>query len=689
MPTWILSSPHLTRTVVFDDGAGLRTTALVNRVNGSDLLARYRDTQPPEPEFSFWIDGQPLTALDAGWTLASVTWGPSKLHLVLRHAAYMLAVDVTYEADGDYPVMSKYLVIQTHGDSAATLSRLRIESLLLAPGAPEELSVQAGYGVTPRELYYGGRAEDVLFVQANTRTGEGFAAYSDVPGFLKCYETSWRWTGGITLGYDSSLFPFEYRLTGPFTSARAYIALFHDVESQVCLRQALQTVGERREDNPSLRSLSLSQPSPLRREGLEEETVDAACPWFYNTWEVFYGDIDAQTVHELIPIAARLGIDIFTIDDGWQAHYGDNAVDAARFPDGLDAIRAEVAAAGMRLGLWVPLAAVSEHAPVYRQHPDWVCLDTNGAPKVTFTPAGDRYVMCLASDYRRHAADRLIALVEHYKLAYLKVDLTTVFNVYGEQPGCTADGHDHATWAESLVRIYEAMAWIADQVHAAHPNVLIDYTFELWGQKHLIDHGLLCAADLDWLSNVKDKADGSSGPLLARTLLYQRALAVPVESMLIGNLEANWQPVEERFATVIGSAPLLMGDLRRLTEAQQAWYAGKIAWFKALRRAVPLHESFYPLGSWQQPAITRWDGFARLSKDGEGVIVIFRNDSGIETVEIALPAFDAAASFHLRSVMRGRDLGNVQGAHLRTGWRLAFDADARVEIIEVRRGDAA
>ena len=44
------------------------------------------------------------------------------------------------------------------------------------------------------------------------------------------------------------------------------------------------------------------------------------------------------------------------------------------------------------------------------------------------------------------------------------------------------------------------------------PNLLIDYTFELWGQKHLINYGLPRVADLDWMSNVRDQSANEAGP---------------------------------------------------------------------------------------------------------------------------------------------------------------------------------
>jgi alpha-galactosidase len=387
---------------------------------------------------------------------------------------------------------------------------------------------------------------------------------------------------------------------------------------------------------------------------------------------------------DLIAAAGRMGMDVFTIDDGWQADYGDNAVNAKLFGNGLDEIQAAVEKHGMRLGLWFPLAVVSPNTEVYKQHPEWLCRDRDGRIKFTGTAAGSQAVMCMASPYKHVAAKRLNDLIARYNLKYVKLDLTTVFNAYGESPGCYAEGHDHKTWAESLDGIYEGIKDVTDAAYREHPDVVLDLTFELWGQKHVIDYGLLAAGDLDWLSNVSDDSPEDAGPRAARTLLYLRSLAIPAETMLIGNLQAETAPIEERLATAMGAGPLFLGDLRKLTPDEQDWYGGRIRWFKALRRAVPLNEGFFPLGSWMQPGAATWDGYARLARQGEGLIVLFKNDSGVRGVEVKLPAFPDG-KFMVRSEMSGKTLGTYSGSQFQAGIEFPLPSEYQVEILEIRK----
>jgi alpha-galactosidase len=292
--------------------------------------------------------------------------------------------------------------------------------------------------------------------------------------------------------------------------------------------------------------------------------------------------------------------------------------------------------------------------------------------------------MCLSSPYKQYVLNTLSEAVGQYDLKYIKLDLTTMFNAYGEEPpGCYETGHEHASAAESNVRIYEALGWIADQLHHRYPDLLIDFTFELWGEKQLIDYGLLHVADLDWISNVPDGSTSSVGPLQARTVLYQRAMVIPTEDMLVGALQIDTPPWQERVATAMASAPVLLGDPRKVSDADAKAIGDWIRRFEKLREQVALNESFFPLGSWRQPRINAWDGYGRFARTGEGLIAVFANESNATQATIAIPGFPDG---HYRATDWSTDLSfNLEGSELRNGWTLPLTGKPRVRVLEVRK----
>ncbi len=670
--SWFIGNGLLERIVKFSSARGLYTQAFRHKVSGTEFLMWSRPGNHPGAEFMFQAgseslrgaaDGQHADFTLIGSHVKDLSPSGKLLEIQLRAKEPPLDVSVFYAVYGGHPVVRKWVAIKNQGDHTIRLSHLAFEALNLMSAPPDEEILRVYYGVLPREIFYTGRVEDTAILQMNPRTREGLIVMNEAPGWMKRTEMA-DWGRGIQVMYDTDLFPFE-RSVGPgetFTSAKCGLGCFIEERGMADPRWSI----------PTYTSRVVMKKGPAYQP-----------PWIYNTWEPFFRDLNEQIVLQSIPVASQMGLEVFTLDAGWSSDYADNEVDSQKFPRGLAPIREALEERGMRLGLWEPLAMVSSESTVYREHPEWAIRESDGKEKTATSWGKSSRVMCLDTPYRDSAAKRIRALIGEHNLAYVKVDLTTVFNAYGEAPGCYAKGHYHRNWAESLEGIYESMQYITDQIYQEHPDVLLDLTFELWGQKHIIDYGLLASGDLDWMSNVDDATETSAGPRQARTLLYHRSLAIPVETMLIGNLRATTPSIEERFATAIGSAPLLLGDLRQLGPSQVKWYAEKISWFKGLRRSVPLNEGFFPLGAWLQPKCTTWDGFARLSRRGEGLIVIFKNESKAREASVRIPTYPAGM-FKVRSVMTGNSIGSFSGEQLQRGVVIPIPPQHKVQILEVR-----
>jgi alpha-galactosidase len=665
--TFTVANDLFRRVVAFHPGAGLYTRQLTCLATHTEYLPADQSYDHAAPEFSFRCNDQ-LCAANAGFNLMlheqQALSNGSTLIIHLRHQQLPLEVAVVYSVYNGHATTRKHLVLRNTGSAPLRLTHLNIETLQCALGPTNQLTLLTQYGTVPREIFYTGRSEDAGLLIANGVTGAGIAVLSEVPGYMKRTEiTGWDEPDriGIRVLYDTDLMPFARTLAPgeTFTTASASLVAFRH--------------------NDGLHDPHWAVPS-YAAQVLERRVDHEGPPWIYNTWEPFERTINEAIALQLIDAASSMGMDIFTIDDGWQQEYGDNTVNLTAFPRGLDPILTAVESKDMRLGLWIPLAAIGTDTQVYRQHPEWAALEQNGKPKFTGTAAGQKAVMCLACAFREAAAARVIDAIDRFRLAYVKLDLTTIFNAYGEAPGCWAKNHDHPDWAESLGRIYEGIRYVTGRVYEKHPDVLLDLTFELWGQKHIIDAGLLAAGDLDWMSNVDDRHPDSAGPRQARQLLYARAASMPVESMLIGNLHGELPTIEESFATAMASAPVLLGDLRKLTPADRAWYHEKIGWFKQLRRRVRLSESFFPLGSWQQVTPAAWDGYARLARTGDGVLVLFRNESPATSAQVQLAPLPKG-SYRLRSIITGRDLFPVTNDAFAKGVTIPFPD--RVEILEI------
>jgi alpha-galactosidase len=670
--SWTLGNGRIERTMTYVAGQGLRTSRLSNLDTQFDLIHTEKLGSTFASEFSLQCEGKTVAGTTANLQLVSavehdLSDGKS-LTVTVRTPDLPLLIDVVYRVYNHQPAIRKWLVLHNTGDRMLRISHLKVESIAPSVGPSNEMLLNAQYGTVPRELLYTGRSEDAALLISNSRTGDGFAVLNEVPGYMKRTEVDGFYHPDhavVNAMYDTDLMPFVRSLVPgeTFQTAAVSLVLYRSGAGQLDPQWELPT---------------------YTQAVLQRRVSPKGAPWIFNTWSPFKRSIDAKTSLELVNVASSMGLDIFTIDDGWQQRYGENAVNLTAFPEGLTPILKAVEAKHMRLGLWIPLATVDKDTADFRNHPEWVALDPEGKPKETETIDGAKVVMCLASPFQDSAAARVNDAIERFHLAYVKLDLTTVFNAYGEAPGCWPKDGNYDGWVESLGRIYEGIRNVTAQVYAKHPDVLLDLTFELWGQKHVIDAGLLAAGDLDWLSNVDDGKPSSAGPRQARALLYPRATSMPAEAMLIGNMQADIPEPDEIFATETGAAPLLLGDLRKLSESQRAWYREHIQWFKQLRARANLGEGFFPLGDWQQPTAEAWDGFARLASSGDGMIAVFRNDSGAAAAIVKLPLLPQGR-YRLHSAMTQKDLGTLTQQDFASGVKIPFSADQRVEMIEIQR----
>jgi alpha-galactosidase len=667
--SWTLDNGLVRKTVSFTAEHGLEPT------DWSDKLSTFNFVSPAllhhgYNEFQFTANGKQVSGKSSDVTLTNAhedraADGTQHLDLTFAAKRLPLTVVVHYELAKDSPAVRQFLNITNSGDQPIVLHHLIVDAAALAPGPERDLIAFGGYGEQPRETYFTGRVNDVAVLLENARSGNGFAVLSEVPGYLKRTELGqigWtQWSPAFAAMYDTDLFPFE-RTLAP-----------HEILTTAAVSVLIYKRGTA--EDPHWRI------PEYVRDRISHNREAAPPDWIYNTWEPFHKEINAALLHDVIPKASADGFTLLTLDDGWELRYGDNDVDPKHFPAGLDPVFAQADALGLKHGLWAPLALIDTKARDFVSHPEWACREQDGSLRIS--NGGSGVVMSLASPYKDAAIARLSELVRRYKLTYIKLDLTTIFNTYGEQPGCFEKRDEYKTPQESSSRIYEALDQIADTLHQRFPDLRIDYTFELWGEKHLIDYGLLRVADLDWLSNIGDQTADSAGPLQARTLLYQRAMAIPTETLLIGNLQAETGSWQERVATAMGSGPVFLGDLRKQSDADSAHMREWVTRYTRLRSSISVTDSFFPLGSWQQPRADRWDGFARLSRSGEGLIIVFRNQSASPSADVSIPGFPDG-TFTLASWTTGKVV-TTEGRSVRDRITLPFTSSSGVEILQVRR----
>ncbi len=102
-------------------------------------------------------------------------------------------------------------------------------------------------------------------------------------------------------------------------------------------------------------------------------------PVVINNWEATYFDFNAEKLFALADTAAKEGMELMVLDDGWFGHRDDDTTSLGdwyvykdKLPGGIEEISEGIRKRGLKFGLWFEPEMVSPDSDLYRAHPDWV-----------------------------------------------------------------------------------------------------------------------------------------------------------------------------------------------------------------------------------------------------------------------------------------------------------------------------
>ena len=101
-------------------------------------------------------------------------------------------------------------------------------------------------------------------------------------------------------------------------------------------------------------------------------------PILINNWEATYFDFDTEKLLKIASEAAKDGIEMLVMDDGWFGHrtsdnssLGDWYVNEDKLKGNLKNLVDKVNKLGLKFGIWFEPEMVSPDSALYRAHPDW------------------------------------------------------------------------------------------------------------------------------------------------------------------------------------------------------------------------------------------------------------------------------------------------------------------------------
>lgn len=397
-------------------------------------------------------------------------------------------------------------------------------------------------------------------------------------------------------------------------------------------------------------------------------------PVLYNSWEATTFAVDEPGQRALAEKAAKLGVELFVMDDGWfgkrdndHAGLGDWTVNPRKFPNGLEPLIDYVNSLGMDFGLWVEPEMVNPDSDLYRAHPDWA-MHSDDRPR---SELRNQLVLNMArDDVKEHIFGVLDKLASQYKIRYFKWDMNRPF----AEPGWENVDEPKELWVKYVANVYE----IIDRLRAKHPNLEIESCSGGGGR---IDLGILRRVDEVWTSDNTEAFDRLGIQYGFSQIYAPKIMSAWVTD--VPNMNGRSTPLKFRFLVAMQGALGVGANLNKFADADTKLATDLIAYYKGIRGTVQ-DGNLYRLLSPQTGGITASE---YVAQDGRQVVLFafLHSQQYRETPPPIRPAgLDPKATYRMQ--VYGQTASTTySGAYLMQNGialRLAGDYDSTVVKLE-------
>lgn len=375
-------------------------------------------------------------------------------------------------------------------------------------------------------------------------------------------------------------------------------------------------------------------------------------PILLNNWEATYFGFDEEKLMKIAETAARVGVELFVLDDGWFGHrdddhtsLGDWTPDLRKLPLGLKHLVDRVHALGLKFGLWFEPEMVSPDSDLFRTHPDW-CIHVRGRENIE---GRNQLILDLSRedvrDYVYHAvADNLSANA----IDYVKWDMNRNMTNIGS--ACLPADRQKELPHRYMLGLYAVL----ERLTREFPDVLFESCSSGGGR---FDMGMLYYMPQTWCSDNTDA-------LCRCRIQYSTSLVFPPFAMgshvsaVPNHQTGRVTPISTRGAVAMSGCFGYELDLNKLPEDDLKQVEEQIKRVKELRHTL-LYGDFHRLQSPYEGNDTAW---ITVSPDKrEAVLTVVR----AQAVSFEMPPVIRLRGLDAQATYRVADTGEAYtGAEL-------------------------
>ncbi len=222
-------------------------------------------------------------------------------------------------------------------------------------------------------------------------------------------------------------------------------------------------------------------------------------PILINNWEATYFDFNTEKIIDIAKEAAKLGVEMLVLDDGWFGNrfddnrsLGDWQVNTEKMKGGMSYLVNEVNKLGLKFGLWFEPEMISPESELYKKHPDWAI----GIPGRENGLARNQFVLDVSRKEVRDEILRMVFEVLHSaNIEYVKWDMNRpLSDLYSASLNADCQGELYHRYVLGMYEMQERLL-------AEFPNLLLE---NCSGGGARFDPGMLYYSPQIWCSDDTD-----------------------------------------------------------------------------------------------------------------------------------------------------------------------------------------
>lgn len=519
---------------------------------------------------------------DFRYQVEDVKIDQNHLELVLTDIYYPFAVHLHYEVYEEEDIIRKWRVAENRGEEPVVLERMYSAEYGL-PGSGYQSVNYNGYWAAEFQAYN----ESVEAGKKVYESLNGLTAHSANPFFL-VHKNATETEGEVYYGALEYSGNFKTVIEAVNTGYLNILIGISDTDFAWTLQ------GGENFETPAVYS-------GYSRRGFEEmsHTLHRFCtkhmmpeylagkplPVLYNSWYSTTFDVQCRDQIELARRAAKMGVELFVVDDGWfegriddTAALGDWYVDKNKFPNGLQELIEEVNNLGMKFGLWIEPEMTNPKSRLYEKHPDWIYrYDTREV-----LMGRNQYELDMANpevvDYLIEVFDKLL---KENHIEYIKWDM----NRYASE--MASRSRDKSQWKELWFRNTKGVYRLIDELRKRHPHVEFEACASGGGR---VDYGAMKYFDEYWPS---DNSDALDRLFMQHWYSYFYSVRY-MRAWLTDDFGMNHRKIPLQFSMYCAMCGVLgIGtDLNKTSDEKLEQMAGYISVYKQIREIVQLGDIY-------------------------------------------------------------------------------------------------